>query len=400
MAESRSAPRLLFAVLVCWNLAACGRNAEPPPPPPPEVGVIEVETETVDLPFPRIAQVESSREVEVVARVSGFLERIVYKEGALVQQGDVMFEMDKRPFEARLKAAKGELEASKARLWTANANLDRIRPLAEADAMSQSDLDQAIGEKQAAEAAVYAAEAAVTSAELDLSYATIHAPVTGLTGQARQREGAYLNAMSESANLSYVAQIEPIWVNIAVSQNELERRRAEVQAGLIEAPPDSQYVFEILLADGTVFPHRGRIDFAAPSFDPATGTFAVRAEVPNPDFTLRPGMFVTANVLGARRPNAVVVPQVSVQQTAQGQIVWLVSDDGKAEARPVKTGEWVDQGWVVESGLSGGETLVVEGFQKLRPGVPVKAVPYRAGADGDKESPKDAGAGRASATAG
>jgi membrane fusion protein (multidrug efflux system) len=373
----------MAALILTAALAGCGRAEQPAPPPPPEVGVVTVERRTVEVPIPRVAQATSSREVEVVARVSGFLDRIVYDEGALLQQGDVMFEMDKRPFLARLDAARGELEASKARLWTANSNLNRIRPLAEADAMSQSDLDQAIGEKQAAEAAVYSAEAAVTSAELDLSYTTIRAPVTGLTGQALQREGAYLNSLSETARLSYVAQIDPIWVNIAVSQNELERRRAEVEAGLVEAASDHQYMFEIHLADGSVFPHRGRVDFAAPTFDPATGTFTVRAVVPNPDFTVWPGMFVTAVVFGTRRPNAIIVPQVAVQQTAQGQIVWLVNDEGEAEARPVKTGDWIGDGWLVETGLNGGESLVVQGFQRLRPGVPVKAVPYRPEDGGD-----------------
>jgi membrane fusion protein (multidrug efflux system) len=386
-------PLSLVAVFAVLS-ASCDRKVEAPAPPPPEVGVVKVETRTIEIPIPRVAQVESSREVDVVARVSGFLERITYEEGDLLQQGDVMFEMDKRPFIAQLDAARGELEASKARLWTAAANLERIRPLAEADAMSQSDLDQAIGEKQSAEAAVYAAQAAVTSAELDLGYTTIHAPVTGLTGQARQREGAYLNAMSESANLSYVAQLDPVWVNIAVSQNELERRRADIEAGLVQAPPDKQYVFEIVFADGSVYPHRGQVDFLSPSFDPQTGTFGVRAVVPNPDFVLRPGMFVTANVLGTRLPNAIVVPQKAVQQTAQGQIVWLVTDDGTAEARPVKTGDWVEDGWVVESGLQGGETLVVQGFQRLRPGAEVKAVPYVPDG-GEKKADRPPGAGSA-----
>ena len=385
----------MAAVSLVLGLSACGKPAAPPAPPPTQVSVVTVEKKTVDVEIPRVAQVESSREVEVVARVSGFLERITYDEGTLVQQGDVMFEMDKRPFVARLEAARGELEASKARLWTANANLRRIRPLAEADAMSQSDLDQAIGEKQAAEAAVYSAEATVTNAELDLGYTTIRAPVTGLTGQARQREGAYLNSMSQSANLSYVAQIDPIWVNLAVSQNELERYRSDTAKGLFDPPADNKYVFEIVLADGTIFPYRGSLDFAEPTFDSETGTFTIRAVVPNPDYELRPGMFVTAKLLGGRRPNALVVPQVAVQQTSQGQIVWLADDDGTAEARPVKPGDWIDDGWVIESGLKGGESVIVEGFQRLRPGAPVKPVPYdpksSQAADGQGASPAGSG---------
>ena len=387
----RSGP--LLSILLTVAVSGCSPNA-PATPPPPKVGTVTVEKRTVDVEIPRVAQLESSREVEVVARVSGFLERIAYVEGNLVHEGDVMFVMDKRPFVARVKAAKGELAASKARLWTANANLNRIRPLAEADAMSQSDLDQAIGEKQAAEAAVYSAEATVTNAELDLDYTTIRAPVTGLTGQARQREGAYLNAMSDSANLSYVAQIDPIWVNYAVSQNELEKYRTERRDGLFEPPKDDKYEFEIVLADGTVFPNLGTLDFLAPAFDPNTGTFAVRAIVANGEMLLRPGMFVTVNLLGGKRPNAIIVPQVAVQQTAQGQIVWLVKDDGTAETRPVNVGEWVKDGWVVESGLTGGESLIVEGFQRLRPGIPVTASPYKAAADsGGKAGPGKPGGG-------
>ena len=385
--NSRREP-VVFVVLLAATVAglsACSKGEEAAPPPPPQVSVVTVSKRTIDVSIPRVAQVESSREVEVVARVSGFLERITYSEGTLVKEGDVMFEMDKKPFVARLQAAKGELEASKARLWTANANLQRIRPLAEADAMSQSDLDQAIGEKQAADAAVYSAQATLTNAEINLGYTTIHAPVTGLTGQARQREGAYLNSTGNSAGLTYVAQIDPIWVNYAVSQNELERYRSDAANGRFLPPEDDKYTFEIELADGSVFPHRGKLDFLDPTFDPETGTFTVRTIVSNPDFTLRPGMFVTANLLGGRRPNALVVPQEAVHQTAQGQIIWLVTSDGKAEARPVKTGDWVDEGWVIETGLKDGESVIIEGFQRLRPGVPVKSVPF----DPDKSKPAE-----------
>lgn len=369
-------------------LGACGQGA-PPAPPAPEVGVVTTTKKTVDVVFPRVAQTESSREVEVVARVSGFLEKIAYREGSLVQEGDVMFEMDRRPFVADLEAAKGELAASKARLWTANANLKRIQPLAEADAMSQSDLDQAIGEQHAAEAAVYSAEANVTNAELNLSYTTIKAPVTGLTGQAKQREGAYLNSFSESADLSYVAQIDPIWVNFSVSQNELSDFRRQVAEGLLVRPEDDQYSYEIIMADGAVFPYRGRLDFTDPSFDNRTGTFKVRAEVPNPDFVLRPGMFVTARILGGKRPNAILLPQQAVQQTGNGNMVWVVNGKGQAEVRPVVAGEWSGHEWLINKGLKVGEQVVVEGFQKLRPNMPVKTV---AAGKSDKKKPAPQGA--------
>jgi len=376
--------------MCCVGLAGCSKP-EPPAPPPQTVGVQKVETRTVARDISRVAQTESSREVQVVARVSGFLDRIVYTEGSLVQEGDVMFAMDKRPFEADLQAAKGELEASKARLATATANLDRTRPLAEADAMSQSDLDTAVGERDAAAAAVYSAKANVTQAELDLSYATIRAPVTGLTGKAKQREGAFLNAMSESADLSYVAQVDPIWVNFSVSQNEMEEHERLMAAGMVNSVEDGQLEFEVYLADGQLFPHKGRMNFRSPSFDDRTGTFSVRAVVPNPEGSLRPGMFVTAKVLGINRPDAVLVPQKAVQQSANGHIVWLVGKDDKAEARPVVTGDWVGDDWVIDKGLKGGESIIVEGIRTLRPGAPIKPVPAGSLAKAGDGTPSKAG---------
>ncbi len=370
--------RLICAALALSAIAACGKS-EPPPPPPPEVQVAKVERRTVPYVVKRVAQTESSREVAVVARVSGFLEKIAYVEGSLLQEGDVMFQMDRKPFLSEVDAAKGELEAQKARLWTANANLNRTRPLAEADALSQSDLDQAIGEQKAAEAAVYSARARLDNAKLNLGYTTIHAPVTGLTGRAEQREGAYLNSLGESASLSYVSQTDPMWVNFSISQNEQESIFEQQEAGKLILPPDSEYKFEIMFADGSVYPYQGSLNFAAPTFDEKTGTFSARAVVSNPDDRLRPGMFVTVNVLGMQRPNAVVIPRIAVQQTANGQVVWLVNAEGKTEMRPVVMGDWIGDDWVVEDGLSGGETLIVSGVNRIRPGVPVKAIPASAG---------------------
>lgn len=356
-------------------LAGCG-DSEPKAPPAQEVQVVTVEKKTVDLVIPRLGQLESSREVDVVARVSGFLEKKVYDEGALLQEGDVMFVMDKRPFEAQVSAAKGELEASKARLWTANANLKRVEPLTKADAMSQSDLDQAIGEQRSAQAAVYSAQAQLETAELNLGYTTIYSPVTGLSGEALQREGAYLNTLGESAKLSYVAQLDPIWVNFSISQNELEKTSQDKEKGLFLAPKDDQYVFEIVLPNGRVFAHKGSLDFLSPTFSPQTGTFMVRASVANPDFELRPGMFVNANLLGAKHPNAIVVPQQAVIQSGNQQVVMVVNDKNVVEQNPVEVGQWLGDEWIIDSGLQGGESIIVEGYQKVRPGMTVKALHY------------------------
>src|SRR6056297_875044 len=342
-------------------VAGCGQEAPPPVRQPVEVAVQQLQPSTIDVVTPRVAQTESSRQVEVVARVSGFLERIVYREGGVVREGEVLFEMDKKPFEADLEIAQGELQASLARLDTAKANLDRTKPLAAADALSQSDLDRAVGDYKAAEAAVFSARASIKRAELNLGYATIRSPVTGMAGEALQREGAFLNAQAQSANLAYVAQVDPIWVNFSVSQNEATRRDERIRAGLYVAPPEDRYVVELLLSDGRVFPHTGELDFADPSYDRRTGTFTVRAAVPNPDLTLRPGMFVTAILKGATRPDAVVVPQKAVMKSSDGHLVWLVNAQQMAELRPVVAGDWVGDEWIIEQGLQGDELVIVDG---------------------------------------
>ena len=360
---------------IAFAVAACDRQAPPAPRAPVPVVVQQVEARTIPVVTSRVAQTESSRQVEVVARVSGFLEEITYREGGLVQAGDVMFQMDRKPFEAQLDMAQGEVAASLARLETAAANLERTKPLAAADALSQSDLDSAVGEYRAAEAAVYTARARLRQAELNLDYATIRSPVTGMAGAAQQREGTYLNAQGASANLAYVAQLDPIWVNFSVSQNEAARRIEREAAGLYVPPEEDRYQVEVVLQGGRVFPHQGELNFADPSYDRRTGTFTVRATVPNPDLALRPGMFVTARLKGAQRPNAIVVPQRAVQKSADGHVVWLVNAEGRAEIRPVFVGDWVGDDWLIERGLRGGETLVTDGFQRLAPGVPVTPVP-------------------------
>ena len=178
-----------------------------------------------------VAQASSSHQVEIVARVSGFLEKILYREGEVVKEGQVMFQMDQKPFQAQVAAAKGEVENRKAQLWTAKANLDRIKPLAEQDAASKSDLDNAIGSVQSAEASVYEAQARLDKAQLDLSYTTIKSPVTGVSSKALMREGAYLTPTGSTSQLTYVAQLNPIWIDFTISQNQRAALGEEVRTG-------------------------------------------------------------------------------------------------------------------------------------------------------------------------
>jgi membrane fusion protein (multidrug efflux system) len=356
-------------------LAGCSKETPPPQRPVPEVAVITVQPRDIPSVPSFVAQTESSRQVDIVARVSGFLDKIAYQEGELVKEGQLLFQLDPKPFQAQLDAAQGELQSQQARFTTAQANLGRVKPLAEQNALSQADLDKAQGEFDASKAAVFAAQAKVREAELNLGYATIRSPVKGLVGAAMQRQGAFVNSMSESAKLTYVAAVDPIWVTFSVSQNELTNYNNEIAKGRVARPAKDQYEIEIVLPDGTRYPHTGTINFADPSFSQDTGTFEVRAVLPNPKLALRPGMFVTAYLKGARRLNAIVVPQLAVQQGSNGHLVYVVNPSGAAEVRPVFVGDYYgEKDIVIVTGLRAGDRVVVDGALKVVPGKPVKIV--------------------------
>ncbi|HEX4987049.1 MAG TPA: efflux RND transporter periplasmic adaptor subunit [Burkholderiales bacterium] len=367
--------RDLSVVLAALIAAGCSKEAPPPPRPVPQVTVVTVQPESIPYVREFVAQTESSQQVDIVARVSGFLDKIAYKEGDLVKEGQLLFQLDPKPFQAQLESAKGELMAQQARYTTATANLARIKPLAQENAMSQADLDKAQGEYDSSRAAVFAAQAKVKEAELNLGYTTIHSPVTGLASRSMQRQGAYINAVAQSAELTYVAALDPMWVNFSVSQNQMAKIRDMIEKKQLVAPANQSYDVEIVMSDGAPYPFKGKIGFADPSFSQETGSFMVRAVLPNPKNALRPGMFVTARVLGAVQPDAIVVPQLAVQQGSNGHLVYVVKQDGTAEVRPVVLGDYHgDRDIVVTSGLAAGDRVVVEGALKVVPGQPVKIV--------------------------
>jgi membrane fusion protein (multidrug efflux system) len=362
--------------------AGCSREPEAPQRPVPQVTALTIAPRDIGYVTNFVAQTESSRQVNIVARVSGFLDRIAYREGEMVGEGQLLFQLDPKPFQAQLEAARGELQAQQARFTTAEATLGRVRPLAQQNALSQADLDRAQGEFDSAKAAVFSARAKVTETELNLGYATIRSPVRGLASRALQRQGAFVNAMSESANLTYVAAVDPIWVTFSVSQNMTAKWRDEIAKKQLIEPKNRDYTVEVVLSDGTPYPYAGKINFADPSFSQETGSFMVRAVLPNPKQALRPGMFVTAYLKGAVRPGAIVVPQLAVQQGSNGHLVYVVNESGVAEVRPVIVGDYYgERDIVIPTGLHAGDRVVVEGVLKVVPGQPVKIVEPGAVAD-------------------
>jgi membrane fusion protein (multidrug efflux system) len=369
-------------------LAGCGRDQPAPAATPQAVPAVVITVEASDVPNVAefVGETESSQEVEIRARVEGFLETIAYREGALVKKGDVLFQMDRKPFEASLAAARAELQAQRARLGTAEANLKRVGPLAAEDALSQKDLDDAQGSRDAAVAAVEGARSRVQQAEINLGYTTIRSPVTGVTSFARRQPGSFIAPGADSL-LTYVAALDPMRVNFSISENEQLRYTRLVTEGRLKPPPGRKYAVKVVLADGTVVPAPGEVTFGDASFSKETGTFLVRAELPNKDGTLRPGQFVRVRLTGASWANAIQLPQRAVMQGPQGNFVWVVDDESKAQFRPIVVGPLTDDQWLIAEGLQAGDRVVVDGGLKLAPGVPVRPVepgqlPAPAGAAG------------------
>jgi len=373
--------QLLLLMLASLALVSCNKQ-EPAVQPTPEVSVMVAEPRDVPIYQEFVGKTMSSRRVEIRSRVEGFLENRLYEEGTMVEEGQTMFQMDRKPFEAQLNATMAELAQQQARLTNTEANLARVKPLAEQNAVAQKELDDAIGMYRSSAAAVEAAKAKVVQAELDLGYTTIFTPVTGVSSFARKREGSYIGK-GQDALLTYVAQIQPMWVEFSVSENQIFRERKNRKSGLVTAPEGEEYEVEIELADHSIYPQRGQITFADASLSEETGTFLIRAEIPNPDKMLRPGQFVRARLHGAVRPGAILIPQRAVQQGAQGSFVWVI-EDGKTKFQPVKVGPWHGDDWFIEAGLDGGEQVIVDGALSVRAGIEVTTVPYQAANEAGK----------------
>jgi membrane fusion protein (multidrug efflux system) len=349
--------------------------------PPVEVTLLKIEPKTIPAIFEYVGFAESSHPVEIRARVEGYLKEINFTEGDFVKEGDLLFVIDPASFEAELDNAKGELKRVEANLWEAQRTAARLKPLYEKKAASQRDLDTALAAENAANATVDSAKARVRSAEINLGHTKIHSPVSGLSSLTSYQEGSLITP-GPSALLTTISVLNPIWVKYSVTSNEVLKYHNEVKAGRMKFPEDKYLEVEIVLADGSVFPNRGVVDYAAPTYDQKTGTMIARATIPNPsdrgyDWQLKPGQFVRIRVFGAIRPNAILVPQKSVQHGQDGLYVIVVDDTGKAEVRSIEAGEWYDDDWIIKGGLKAGEQVVVDGVNKVVAGQQVIAKPYK-----------------------
>jgi membrane fusion protein (multidrug efflux system) len=332
--------------------------------PPSEVAVAIAARETLPVSWEYAGQTVGSREVEVRARVTGILLSRNFTEGSQVKKGQSLFTIDPKPFEAALARAVADV----ARYEQSKRNAARLKPLYAEKAVSQKEHDDAVSAEQIGFADVKAAQARLTEAKLNLSYTKVEAPVSGVTTRALPSEGTLVSG--PSVLLTSVVQVDPIWVNFGISDNEQAQLQRDVQAGAIKLPEN--FEIELRMSDGTVYSRTGKLDFADVRVSTTTGTREARAEVPNPDGALRPGQFVRVVLKGAVRPNAVTVPQRAVMEGPQGKFVYVVDEKSTAQARPVQVGEWTGERWIITSGLAGGERVITDGVMKIGPGAPVK----------------------------
>ncbi|MCG9024401.1 efflux RND transporter periplasmic adaptor subunit [Laribacter hongkongensis] len=367
---ARWSPVVPSCVLTALLLAGCNKPAETPAVPPQVVKAMTVTRQDVPIDFPFVATTESSQNVEINARVTGYLERKTYDEGGTVKKGQTLFVLDQKPFLASLESARAQLANSRAALETARLNLRRYQALAPRGAASQSDLDNATGSYQQAQASVKAAEASVQQAELNLGYTVITSPVDGVAGLAIPAIGTYIG--SSNSNLTTVATLNPMWIKFSVSEGQVQAQQQAVRSGSLLTPADGRYQVEILRSTGEPYDLEGVVTTASPFYDNATGTFVVRATVNNSKGMLRPNQYVNIRLKGAVRPGSIVLPQRAVQQGPGSQYVWVVGKDNTAEYRPVTVGPWQNLGWLIQNGLEPGEKVVVEGLTALRPGAPMK----------------------------
>ena len=366
-------------------VVACGQQSAPSPGgpgggmPPAEVGVVTVAPRSVGLTTELPGRLEASRVAQVRARAAGILQKRLFKEGSDVRAGQALFEIDASPYQASYASAQAALARAQANLTQAAAQAERYKPLLDANAISKQDYINAVAAQKQAEADVASGKAASQIAQINLGYASVTSPISGRIGRALVTEGA-LVGQGEATQLAVVQQINPMYVNFTQSTTEVLQLRRALESGKFKRASGSDAAsVRVVLEDGSEYPQTGKLLFSDLTVDPSSGQITLRAEVPNPQGTLLPGLFVRVQLEQAQAGNAITLPQQAVTRSPQGDTVMVVDAEGKAAPRPVKIGGQQNGQWVILSGLKAGEQVMVDGFQKLRGG-PVKPVPWQAAA--------------------
>lgn len=360
---------LLAPFLAAIVLGLCGcKKAAPAVLPPPVVQVLEVAATNAPMHTEIIGQLDSPQNVQVRARVEAFVEKVLFTEGTEVKEGAPLFLLDKKPFEERLAAASGMLAEARAQLNKYEKDVARLKPLAEKRAIPQQDLDNAEASVEVGKASVLSAQARVQSMQLDLGYAVVNAPISGLIG-AKQVSIGELVGKGEPTLLATMSTLDPIWFYCAVSEVQYLKAESEVRR---TGKQIAELPVSLILADGSVHPANGKFVFIDRAVDTKTGTLRVRAEFANAEKLLRPGMFARIKVDLGARPDSILVPERAVAELQGKNFIWVIGPDNKATQRPVKVGETIGENVVILDGIKPGERIVTEGLQKVREGAPVQ----------------------------
>src|SRR5678815_1195350 len=356
-------PRLVLLFPVLAWLAACGNKAEQNGEKPIPVTTQQVQPRSVPMGLEAVGRTEGSKEVEIRARVSGIVEKRLYNEGSFVRAGAPLFQIERAPFEIALAHAKATADQAEATNEQARRESERLKGLLANSAVSKRLAEEAQTAYLSATAQLEAARAAVREAQLNLSYTSVVAPISGVTGRALHSEGSLVTANTDSSLLTTMSQTHPVWVRFALSEAEHQDLR---KAG------EERSDVGLLLANGEKYGARGHLNFASSTVDQNMGTVQLRAEFPNPQLEILPGQFATVHV-EAGTQSVVAVPQTAVLQGDLGRFVWVIDAGGKAAQRPVQVGTWVGTDWIINSGLNVGDTVILDNLMKLKPGVAVVA---------------------------
>lgn len=379
-----------FFLCIALSLTLCGCHEKPTPPqrPPVTVSIITVEKRDVPAIFEYVGIAESSHLVEIRARVEGYLDQIAYKEGDFVIENQLLFQIDPKPFEVTLAREQSIQDAREADYWDTQQITNRLRPLYAQKAASQRDLDNAIANELAAQANLEAAKANVMQAEINLGYTTIRSPIPGYVNQAKYREGALVGPGSQQTLLTTVYVMDPIWVNFNIPESDLLRYRSMTDEHKLLPPKDMDFKIEVVLSDGSTLASTGKIDFTDPALQQNTGSMIVRAIINNPGNIVRPGQFVRTKVMGATYLDAVVIPQTAVMQGAKGLFVFVLDSENKVVMRTINAGSWYgDNGWMIDSGLNIGDRVIVEGINKVIPGMTVNIASTNTSSSPQEQTP-------------
>ena len=348
--------------------------------PPAEVGIVTVAPQIVALQTELPGRVSPVRVAQVRARVNGVVLQRLFREGSEVKAGQVLYQIDATPYKAALDSAQASVSKAQANLAQAVAQVDRYKPLVEANAISKQEYTTLVTAKAQSEADLAMAKAAVQSAAISLDYATVTAPISGRIGQALVTEGA-LVSQAEATQLAVIQQTGTMYVNFTQSTTDVLRLRKALASKQLRSAGDGSVVVRVVLEDGSELPKAGKLLFSDLTVDPTSGQITLRAEVPNADGTLLPGQYVRVRLSQAELPSGMLLPQQAVTRSNQGDTVLVVGPDGKPGPRPVKVGNAQNGQWVITGGLQPGEQVIVDGFQKMMvPGAPVKPVPWAAAA--------------------